>query len=205
MLRKNISIFAVPIFKLMKYYSICPEIRYKKTTKLQNFRSLLCDKSWILYQDSKQEENLVFQSDGCLLLIQEGDISLSHWEYMSSTQTLTLTKDHQTHKVHPIYTDHNLLILQKDESEEVVFLVNKNNFNSFSPKTLLDIKEYLIQNGTLFYGSKKKGEDFTKSGGTRDSACKTLRKIPSNLGKGLKSSFAAIWDMSVNGIKKLRN
>lgn len=98
----------------------------------------LVDIPWTMVDGDLNIQRLIFQRDHTLLIIKEGVIQESRWEYLPSVNSIDMTLEGQRLLMNEVYSDGTALILKKDGNAlEFFAFVNSNNLPT------LNLIEYL--------------------------------------------------------------
>ncbi len=100
----------------------------------------LVDIPWTMVDGDLNVQRLIFQRDHTLLIIKEGVIQESRWEYLTSVNSIDMTLEGQRLLMNEIFSDGTALILKKDGNSGGFYaFVNANNLPS------MNLVEYLSQ------------------------------------------------------------
>jgi hypothetical protein len=98
----------------------------------------LVDIPWTMVDGDLNIQRLIFQRDHTLLIIKEGVIQESRWEYLPSVNSIDMTLDGQRVLMNEVFSNGTALILKKDgNASEFYAFVNANNLPT------LNLEEYL--------------------------------------------------------------
>ena len=126
----------------MKTYLFDTFNRYKRFSEKLDVKTILCNKSWWVFNDNGDKEIYIFQKDGTLIISIKGRVSYSTWNYISANQSIIITSAQQAYMVIPAFVDGNILALQVDGTNEYAFLIDENVLKQLVFKTYNDILEY---------------------------------------------------------------
>lgn len=144
----------------MKTYLFDTFNRYKRFSEELDAKTILCNKSWWVFNDNGNKEVYIFQNDGTLIISIKGRVSYSTWKYISANQSIIITSDEQSYMVIPAFVDSNILALQVDGTDEYAFLIDEQRLRELVFKTYNDILEYFAKKEmTLESASIKEKEE----------------------------------------------
>lgn len=126
----------------MKTYLFDTFNRYKRFSEELDAKTILCNRSWWVFNDSGEKEVYIFQTDGSLIISIKGKVSYSTWKYITTNQSIIITSGEQAYMVKPAFVDGNILALQVDGTDEYAFLIDEQKLKELVFKTYNDILEY---------------------------------------------------------------
>ena len=129
----------------MKTYLFDSFNRYKRFSEELDAKTILCNKSWWVFNDNGDKEVYIFQTDGSLIISIKGKVSYSTWKYISANQSIIITSGEQAYMVKPAFVDGNILALQVDGTDEYAFLIDEQKLKELVFKTYNDILEYFVE------------------------------------------------------------
>lgn len=116
--------------------------RYKRFSENLDVKTVLCNKTWFVFNDSGEREIYIFQENGKLKISLNGKVTHATWEYIPANKSLIISGNEQSYMVHAAYVDNILFALQIDGTKEYAFLIDENNKQDFLPQSYNDIKRY---------------------------------------------------------------
>lgn len=128
----------------MKTYLLDSINKYKRFSENLDVKTILCNKSWRVYNDSGEKEIYIFQEDGSLIVSVNGQVTNANWKYISANKSLIINTAQQAVMLHPAFMDNALFVLQLDGTNNFAFLIDEANKVSFQPKSLNDVKNYFL-------------------------------------------------------------
>lgn len=157
----------------MKAYLLDIPQRLRLKDKTIDANSLLCNKSWAIFNDAGVKQILIFQVNGVLLISTNGVVTTSSWRYLAVNNSIIITTDENTIMYHPVFLDEVVFALQQDGVDACLFMIDERNQQSFLPKTLSELETYFCQRTLLSLnpeisqtveadnpnGEKKEGKD----------------------------------------------
>lgn len=133
----------------MKTYLFDTFNRYKRFSEELDAKTILCNKSWWVFNDNGDKEVYIFQTDGSLIISIKGKVSYSTWKYISANQSIIITSGEQAYMVKPAFVDGNILALQVDGTDEYAFLIDEQKLKELVFKTYNDILDYFVEKEKL--------------------------------------------------------
>lgn len=116
--------------------------RYKRFSENLDVKTVLCNKTWFVFNNSGEREIYIFQENGKLKISLNGKVTHATWEYIPANKSLIISGNEQSYMVHAAYVDNILFALQIDATKEYAFLIDENNKQDFLPQSYNDIKRY---------------------------------------------------------------
>ena len=140
-------------------------------------KTILCSRSWIIFNDENVKEVYIFQEDGTLIISHNGKVSKTKWEYIEQNTSLIVEDTESgTYMLKPTYYDNKVLVLQVDGTNEYAIMLNENCIDELMFDSIDKIKQYVEgQNKTInqtqetpFTINKKFLESFAKTKQRKD-------------------------------------
>ena len=129
----------------MKTYLFDTFNRYKRFSEELDAKTILCNKSWWVFNDSGEKELYIFNTDGTLIISVSGKVTNATWQYITANKSIVITGNNQSYMVHPAFYDNMIFALQVDGTNEYAFLIDENNLPSTNLKSLADLKEHFAE------------------------------------------------------------
>ena len=126
----------------MKTYLFDTFNRYKQFSEKLDVKTILCNKSWWIFNDNGEKEIYIFQKDGTLIISLQGKVRYSTWTYIPANHSIIITSDEESYMVVPAFGDDLIMALQVDGTNEYAFLVNEQKLKDFVFKSYNDILTY---------------------------------------------------------------
>jgi hypothetical protein len=126
----------------MKTYLLDSINRYKRFSENLDVKTILCNKSWWVFNDSGEKEIYIFQEDESLIISINGQVTNANWKFISANKSLIINTAKQSVMVHSAFMDNVIFALQLDGTNQFAFLIDESNRDSFQPKSLDDVKNY---------------------------------------------------------------
>lgn len=126
----------------MKTYLMDSLNRYKRFSEKLDAESILCNKSWWVFNDTGEKEIYIFQEDGTAIASLNGNVTMANWKYLPVNKSLIINTNDQCYMFHPAFSDNNILALQKDGTQQYSFMIIEEQLNHFKSKTLSDLYAY---------------------------------------------------------------
>lgn len=126
----------------MKTYLFDTINRFKRFSKQLDVKTIICDKAWQVFNDSGEKELYIFNTDGTVLITLNGVVTHGTWQFIAANDSLIITAANQSYMVHPAFLDDCLFALQVDGTDQVAFLIDQKNSQSFAPQTYQQVIDY---------------------------------------------------------------
>ena len=129
----------------MKTYLFDTFNRYKRFSEKLDAETILCNKSWWVFNDSGEKEVYIFNTDGTLIISVSGRVTNATWQYISANKSIVITGNNQSYMVKPAFYDQMIFALQVDGTNDYAFLIDENNLPSTNLRSLADLKEHFAE------------------------------------------------------------
>ena len=129
----------------MKTYLFDTFNRYKRFSEELDAKTILCNRSWWVFNDSGEKEVYIFNTDGTLIIAVSGKVTNATWQYITANKSLIITGNNQSYMVHPAFFDNQIFALQVDGTNDYAFLIDENNLPSTEMRSLADLKSYFVE------------------------------------------------------------
>lgn len=139
----------------MKTFLLDIAERFRRFDEQLDVKTLLCNKSWQVFNDSGSKEVYIFQEDGSLIISVDGRVTKANWQYIAANRSLLIEVTEQSYMLRPFFQDNFLFTLQLDGTREFSFLMNEKQMKSFPIQSLSDLTLYL-QNKEQFLLEQEK-------------------------------------------------
>lgn len=126
----------------MKTYLLDILNKYNRFSENLDVRTVLCNKSWLIFNDSGEKELYIFQENGSLFASINGNVTNATWQYISANKSLVISFKEQSYMLHPSFIDNTIFALQQDGTERFLFMISEEQCNSFYPKSLKELNSY---------------------------------------------------------------
>lgn len=126
----------------MKTFLLDSFNRYKRFSEELDVKTILCNKSWLIFNDSGDKELYVFQEDGTLIASVNGNVTNAKWQYVPANKSLVVSFKEQSYMFHPSFINNVIFALQQDGTERFAFMINEEQSESFYPKSLKELNNY---------------------------------------------------------------
>lgn len=134
----------------MKTYILDTIEKYKRLSKKLDAKTVICNRSWVVFNDCGEREIYKFKEDGTMQIILSGRITVGKWEYDPNDNTVSLFASEQAMMVHPGMYDDVVMALKVDGTDEISFLIDDNNKDNFAPQSLKELLDYFEAKNILF-------------------------------------------------------
>lgn len=129
----------------MKTYLFDTLNRYKRFSENLDVKTILCNKSWWVFNDIGEKELYIFEESGTIYVTFSGIVKNGTWKYIPANRSIILSVNEQSVMVHPAFVDNNIFALQLDGTQNCMFLIDENNRDNFIPNTLTELKGYFAE------------------------------------------------------------
>lgn len=145
----------------MKTYLLDILNRYKNFSESLDVQTILCNKSWQVFNDSGEKELYIFQPNGSLIVSVNGKVVNATWQYIKANKSIIINAS-SSFMLHPRFLDDYIFALQQDGTNEYIFLIDENKKINFTPKSLSDLNCYFNQQLQYRIELEKKKEEEEK-------------------------------------------
>ena len=125
-----------------------------------NVKALLCDKSWVIYNDDGIRIVFIFEKKGSIIISQNGVVEKAKWEYVKANKSILIENNGQTLLLHPTFVDDILFIMQQDGTNFHIVMIDEKEVERLMLKTLEAINKYLVnvsnQHNTNYIDSQRR-------------------------------------------------
>lgn len=126
----------------MKTYIFDLVKRFKRTSEVLDAKTILCNKTWLVFSDSGEKEVYVFMEDGKLVISVNGVVTMGTWLYITANKSLVISGNGQSFLVHP-FLFKNILALVQDGTDNCAFLLDDTISELENFKCLPHISKYI--------------------------------------------------------------
>lgn len=126
----------------MKTFLLDSFNRYKRFSEELDVKTILCNKSWLIFNDCGDKELYVFQENGSLIASVNGNVTNAKWQYIPANKSLVVSFREQSFMFHPSFINNVIFALQQDGTERFAFMINEEQSDSFYPKSLKELNNY---------------------------------------------------------------
>lgn len=142
----------------MKTYNLDVIHRIKRFSKEFNASKALCDKTWIVFNDSGKREVYIFQLGGTLYITIDGVGVIGKWKWVAANNSLIINRDGKVMVLHPEFIDNSILALNLDGTNEMAFLINQKNEQFAAAKKTSQLEQLLIEKENILMAEELKDE-----------------------------------------------
>lgn len=128
----------------MKTYLMSIPDSIKGISDKLNIKALLCDKSWVIYNDEDTKIVFIFEKSGSIIISQNGVVEKAKWEYVKANKSILIENNGQTLLLHPTFVDDILFIMQQDGTNLHIVMIDEKEVERLMLKTLEAINKYLV-------------------------------------------------------------
>lgn len=126
----------------MKTYLLDILNRYKRFSETLDVKTILCNKSWLIFNDGGEKEVYIFQEDGSLIISFAGKVTQAKWQYLPVNKSLIISANEGAYMLHPAFVDEKVFALQQDGTDKFAFMIDERQSIDFFPKTLTELTAY---------------------------------------------------------------
>lgn len=87
----------------MKTYLLDILSRYNRFSENLDVKTVLCNKSWWIFNDSGDKELYIFQENGSLIASVNGNVINATWQYIAANKSLVISFKEQSYMLHPSF------------------------------------------------------------------------------------------------------
>lgn len=128
----------------MKTYLLDTVNRIKRFSQSLDVSTILCNKPWVVFNDTGAKELYIFDTDKTVLIINNGVGVRKTWNWVPANKSLTINLENDTViMLHPEFVNDTILALNLDGTQNYSFLIDENNRQNFAPQTLSELQQYL--------------------------------------------------------------
>ena len=127
----------------MKAYIISVPESIQKFSEQINIKAMLCDKSWVVFNDKGSKIVFIFEKKGGLIISENGIVKRAKWNYVKANKSILIENDNQTTLLHPTYVDDILFVMQQDGTEYYIVMIEEQRAIKWALTNHEAVKEYL--------------------------------------------------------------
>lgn len=116
--------------------------KFKTFCDNMDVSAAICNKTWVVFNDSGERELYLFQQDGSVIITTNGIGFMGKWQWIPANNSLIIQQKESVLMFHPRYIDDMVLALTLDGTNLHSFLIEDKNRQMFVPKTLADLQMY---------------------------------------------------------------
>lgn len=126
----------------MKTYILDILNRYNRFSEKLDIKTILCNKSWLVFNDKGNKELYIFQENGDLIASVNGNVLNGNWQYIPTNKSIIISFKEQSYMLHPSFFDKTIFALQQDGTNKYAFMIDEKQSQSFQPKSLTELNSY---------------------------------------------------------------
>lgn len=126
----------------MKTYLLDILNRYSRFSENLDVKTVLCNKSWLIFNDTGHKELYIFQENGSLIASVNGNVTNATWQYIPANKSIIISFKEKSYMLHPAFFDNKIFALQQDGTSEYAFMIDETQSTSFQPKSLTELRTY---------------------------------------------------------------
>lgn len=127
----------------MKTYLLSLPSQLKSFNAKLDVKGALCGKSWVVFNDEGVRQLFIFNTNGSLLISNNGKVINSSWQFIPANSSIIITADNETIMFKPGFYDNIIFVLKQDGLERFLFMIDENNTSLMPDMTLRGLKQYL--------------------------------------------------------------
>ena len=127
---------------IMKTYLFDTINRYKRFSEELDVKTVICNKSWWVFNDSGEKELYIFNPDGKLDVIYSGRVTEGAWRYVSANKSIIVSANSESFMLDPAFVDNAIFALKLNGTDQYVFMIDENNTALFVPSTYKELMGY---------------------------------------------------------------
>lgn len=116
--------------------------RYNRFSENLDVKTILCNKSWLIFNDTGDKELYIFQENGSLIASVNGNVFNGNWQYISANKSIIISFKEKSYMLHPSFFDKTIFALQQDGTNRYAFMIDEKQSQSFKPKSLSELNSY---------------------------------------------------------------
>lgn len=133
----------------MKTFLLDTLNKYKRISKGLDAKTILCNKSWQVFNNSGEKEIYIFQEDGSLIISLNGKAIIAKWSFIPANDTVLISHNESSYMMKPFFNDDNLFVLQLDGTNEYSFLIDETKKGNFPANTLRELEFHITETKRL--------------------------------------------------------
>lgn len=126
----------------MKTYLLDILNRYNRFSESLDVKTVLCNKSWLIFNDTGDKELYIFQENGSLIASVNGNVFNGNWQYISANKSIIISFKEKSYMLHPSFFDKTIFALQQDGTNRYAFMIDEKQSQFFQPKSLTELNSY---------------------------------------------------------------
>ena len=128
----------------MKTYILDSINRIKRLGENLDAKTILCNKSWQIFNDTGEKELYIFQENGDILLSTNGIVSQGKWRYISANKSILISVKENSYMLHPSFSINNIMAMNLDGTERYMLMIEEQSLLALQLKSLEDLNQYLF-------------------------------------------------------------
>lgn len=126
----------------MKTYLLDILNKYESYKEDLDVKNILCNKSWLIFNECNNKEVYIFQKDGSLIISFNGKVYKGNWQYITANKSIIISTQERSYMFHPFIFDNIVFVLKQDGTENYAFMINETQCNNFHPYSLSELNNY---------------------------------------------------------------
>jgi hypothetical protein len=116
--------------------------RLSRFSKTLNDTALILEHPWVLVGVNGEKTTHIFKKNGELLIFIRGEVIRGKWEFLASMSALIVEYSGQSQLFRQAFVDPAVMILNKDNSENLFVMINQNKIPDLDILSYLNEKVY---------------------------------------------------------------
>lgn len=128
----------------MKTYILDSINRLKRLGENLDAKTILCNKSWQIFNDTGEKELYIFQENGDILLSTNGIVSQGRWQYIYANKTILISIKENSYLLHPSFSINNIMAMNLDGTERYMLMIEEQSLLALQLKSIKDLNNYFL-------------------------------------------------------------
>lgn len=131
----------------MKTYLLSIKDQLRNWNMSLDAKSILCSKSWLVFNEEGQKEVFIFQKGGTLIISVDGRATKAQWQYIAINGSVLITNaDGSSFMMNPAIYDEKVFTLQLDGTNEYAFLIDQQEVKRLCIENMERLNLYITDN-----------------------------------------------------------
>lgn len=102
--------------------------KYKKFSETLDVKTILCNKSWVVLNNTDEKRLYIFLENYSLVTSVNGKLTKGTWEYIPINKSITISFEEASYMFHPLFMngENTVLILQQDRTNNFICMIDEN-------------------------------------------------------------------------------
>lgn len=131
----------------------------KNWSNTLDIKTVLCSRSWLVFNDEGLRELYIFQKDGTVIASHNGNVTKAKWELLAVNNSLIIENPNGTSfLLNPSYYDQKVLLLQVDGTNSFALMIGEQYIQELALESVEKAKLY-VENRDEFDNQKRKDKE----------------------------------------------